>query len=59
MAQQNLTRVNAESKVLLLNDPANNKLTPDKKTCRHRNESGWCSKSQGKCSLLNYAFIKL
>jgi hypothetical protein len=27
------------------------------KTCKHRNENGWCSKSNRKCPLLDLVFI--
>jgi len=38
--------------------PALNKAYAHVKSCKHRDENGWCSKSQQQCALLNFIFTK-
>jgi len=34
------------------NNPQSNRNDREENTCKHRDENGWCSKSQRQCSLL-------
>ena len=63
MPQQNFTSINnsinIENTLLAFDaDATNKKISAHKKSCKHRNENGWCNKSQRQCALLNIVFIK-
>lgn len=39
------------------NRPVYKKSSIEEKSCKHRNENGWCTRTQRQCPLLNLNFI--
>jgi len=55
MLQQNLTSNQLPVKIIqpsLAIENSSLLKTNEENACKHRNENGWCSKSQRQCSLL-------
>jgi len=62
MQQQNLSLNQLPAKIIQPSLAVKNNLLPkrndcEKKSCKHRNENGWCSKSQRQCSLITDLFF--
>ena len=55
---QNNASGNGNTPSLFNSDVMNNKIAMHKKNCRHRDENGWCNRSQRQCALLNIVSIK-
>lgn len=63
MLQQNLTSDQIPVKIMQLslvvnNSPLSKRNDREENTCKHRNENGWCSKSQRQCLSLTDLFLK-
>jgi len=63
MLQQNLTSDQLSVKIIqpslaVKHSPLSKRSDGEETTCKHRNENGWCSKSQRQCSSLTYFFLK-
>ena len=63
MVQQNITLhqlpVNVLEPLKIKNNSLLKRKDSEEKTCKHRNENGWCSKSQRQCLLLINLFSEL
>ena len=60
MQYENLNQQNVQGKKdkrFLLDGKTAQGINTAKKTCKHRNENGWCSKRRRQCPLLNLIFI--
>ncbi len=63
MLQQNLTSNQLPVKIIqpslaVKNSSQAKRNDGKEKNCKHRNENGWCSKSQRQCSLITDLFFK-
>jgi hypothetical protein len=63
MLHQNFTSNQSSVKIKLLlsavkNNSLFNRSNNKEKTCNHRNENGWCNKSQRPCVAVNILFSK-
>jgi len=63
MLQQNLTSDHLPVKTMqpslaVKNSQLSKRNDREENTCKHRNENGWCSKSQRQCSSLTDPFLK-
>jgi hypothetical protein len=63
MLQQNLSSNQLPVKIMepslaVKNSPLSKRNDREENTCKHRNDNGWCSKSQRQCSALTDLFLK-